>query len=362
MLIIIQMLNSSQQVPEISQLAQPQEDKTETDNLETRVENDAQTTAQILRNDPALLSAYSIPASHVPEYAANAPSFHTPVSTSVEPVLLGSSSELQENATIPPTRESKSSEESELRLESLPGPDPIEAGSTLEADPDKPPSANEKVGAGTEMTSTVDMDVDTALKKANTQEDLRHPSHLTAATASHSLLSEIRPELEPTNKKPNHHIGSSVDVRSREPLDSTDTESDHTHNSVHLVEPERQSTQLPASTVEHEPAAKTLQEITLAELKAQRAALVASLAALPNIQNLVAEREPADNASETSDSEPTDAEITAAANKLVQGHIKLLHEYNEIKDVGQGLMGLIADQRGVRIVEVQDEFGLESKD
>ncbi|ORY16096.1 DNA repair protein [Clohesyomyces aquaticus] len=52
----------------------------------------------------------------------------------------------------------------------------------------------------------------------------------------------------------------------------------------------------------------------------------------------------------------------AAANSIVKKHITLLHEYNEIKDVGQGLMGLIADQRGVRIVEVQDEFGLTNHD
>ena len=29
-------------------------------------------------------------------------------------------------------------------------------------------------------------------------------------------------------------------------------------------------------------------------------------------------------------------------------------EYNELKDMGQGLMGLIADQRGARIVEVPE--------
>lgn len=52
----------------------------------------------------------------------------------------------------------------------------------------------------------------------------------------------------------------------------------------------------------------------------------------------------------------------AAANKIVKGHIKLLHEYNELKDVGQGLMGLIADQRAVRIVEVQAEFGVDAED
>jgi hypothetical protein len=47
---------------------------------------------------------------------------------------------------------------------------------------------------------------------------------------------------------------------------------------------------------------------------------------------------------------------------MVNKHIKLLHEYNEIKDVAQGLMGMIADRRGVRIVEIQNEFGITSND
>ncbi|KAH7087844.1 Swi5-domain-containing protein [Paraphoma chrysanthemicola] len=104
--------------------------------------------------------------------------------------------------------------------------------------------------------------------------------------------------------------------------------------------------------------AKTPQEITLAELKAQKAALLASLATLPAIQILMEE------SAETidGDDEPTESEIVAAANKIVKDHIKLLHEYNELKDVGQGLMGLIADQRGVRIVEVQEEFGVDAND
>ncbi|KAL2002601.1 hypothetical protein VTN02DRAFT_6411 [Thermoascus thermophilus] len=48
--------------------------------------------------------------------------------------------------------------------------------------------------------------------------------------------------------------------------------------------------------------------------------------------------------------------------KTVQRHIRLLHAYNEIKDVGQGLMGLIADARGVRQVDVQSEFGVGTND
>jgi hypothetical protein len=107
------------------------------------------------------------------------------------------------------------------------------------------------------------------------------------------------------------------------------------------------------------PPAKTPQEITLAELKAQKSAMLASLAALPAIQVLMEEHARATNISEDyDDDEPTEADIMLAANKIVKDHIKLLHEYNELKDVGQGLMGLIADQRGVRIVEVNEEFGI----
>ena len=107
---------------------------------------------------------------------------------------------------------------------------------------------------------------------------------------------------------------------------------------------------------------KTPQEITLAELKTQKAALLASLGSLPAIQVLVEESASSDAEMDDGDGAPTDSDIIAAANRIVKEHIKLLHEYNELKDVGQGLMGLIADQRGVRIVEVQEEFGIDAKD
>lgn len=107
---------------------------------------------------------------------------------------------------------------------------------------------------------------------------------------------------------------------------------------------------------------RSSQETTLAELKAQRAALIASLAVLPNLQELTTSSETSEAASQSASAEMTDSEIMAAANRIVKKHIKLLHEYNEIKDVGQGLMGLIAEQRGARIVEIQDEFGISPKD
>lgn len=110
------------------------------------------------------------------------------------------------------------------------------------------------------------------------------------------------------------------------------------------------------------PLSKTPQDRTLMELKEQRAALLHSLANLPAIQVLVEESDYIEAEADNAHNGPTEADVMAAANKIVREHIKLLHEYNELKDVGQGLMGLIADQRGVRIVEVQEEFGIEAKD
>lgn len=111
---------------------------------------------------------------------------------------------------------------------------------------------------------------------------------------------------------------------------------------------------------------------TIADMTAQRAALLDSLASIPSISSLLqtqnqptastlADTDSGASASVTSSS-PPDTAVLGAAKNIIAQHIKLLHTYNEIKDIGQGLMGLIADARGVRIVEVQEEFGIGTKD
>ena len=52
---------------------------------------------------------------------------------------------------------------------------------------------------------------------------------------------------------------------------------------------------------------------------------------------------------------------TTAAD-TVKNHIRLLHEYNEIRDIGTGLMGIIADNRGVQLKEVYPDFGVDVDD
>ncbi|KAK9390267.1 Swi5-domain-containing protein [Lipomyces mesembrius] len=44
--------------------------------------------------------------------------------------------------------------------------------------------------------------------------------------------------------------------------------------------------------------------------------------------------------------------------QTIKRHIKLLKEYNEIRDVGLGLIGMIADTRGVRVADVMPEYGV----
>ncbi|KAK6541483.1 hypothetical protein TWF694_007292 [Orbilia ellipsospora] len=50
------------------------------------------------------------------------------------------------------------------------------------------------------------------------------------------------------------------------------------------------------------------------------------------------------------------------AKATIQRHIKLLHDFNEIRDVGLHLIGMIADERGVGLKQVLGEFGVTEKD
>lgn len=54
--------------------------------------------------------------------------------------------------------------------------------------------------------------------------------------------------------------------------------------------------------------------------------------------------------------------VLHAAKAVTQERIRRLNQYNEMRDIGQGLMGIIAESRGVRIKEVQEEFDISAKD
>ncbi|KAH8595821.1 Swi5-domain-containing protein [Bisporella sp. PMI_857] len=93
-------------------------------------------------------------------------------------------------------------------------------------------------------------------------------------------------------------------------------------------------------------------DVVMAELKSMK------MASLQNRNSAVE----AELAASTAKLEEITKELKAPAAETVKEHIKLLHEYNDIRDVGQGLIGMIADNRGVRIGELYEEFGVGLKD
>jgi DNA repair protein Swi5/Sae3 len=93
------------------------------------------------------------------------------------------------------------------------------------------------------------------------------------------------------------------------------------------------------------------------EQKAQRERKMTTLqASISKLESQIADTEAQLSETRSSLKSPDDVSDT------IKNHIRSLHSYNEIKDVGQGLMGLIAEARGVRYVDVQREFGIEAGD
>jgi hypothetical protein len=55
-------------------------------------------------------------------------------------------------------------------------------------------------------------------------------------------------------------------------------------------------------------------------------------------------------------------ELLRKAHAIGKTHIKQLHRYNEIRDAGLGLIGMVAESRKLRIKDVMEEFGVTNAD
>ncbi|CAG04879.1 unnamed protein product, partial [Tetraodon nigroviridis] len=62
------------------------------------------------------------------------------------------------------------------------------------------------------------------------------------------------------------------------------------------------------------------------------------------------------------DAEITQLEAEGYNEKELEHHINMLHEYNDIKDIGQSLLGRIAALRGTTTRDLYSHFGLELED
>jgi hypothetical protein len=54
--------------------------------------------------------------------------------------------------------------------------------------------------------------------------------------------------------------------------------------------------------------------------------------------------------------------VLQQSKALVKEHISRLTQYNEIRDIGLGLIGIVADMRRERVRDVQEEFGVTDGD
>ena len=93
---------------------------------------------------------------------------------------------------------------------------------------------------------------------------------------------------------------------------------------------------------------KTSLEARLAELQAKRS-------------NLVAKGHDAKSPCDSSPEQQATQALTSA-HAVIKSHIALLQRYNEMKDVGLGLMGMVAESRGVRVSSVLEDYGMSDKD
>ena len=66
--------------------------------------------------------------------------------------------------------------------------------------------------------------------------------------------------------------------------------------------------------------------------------------------------------STTPDLTPAQRAVLTEAQAVLDGHIKLLGQYNELKDAGMMMLGLIAEREGRVVREVMEERGVGEDD
>ncbi|PPJ54677.1 hypothetical protein CBER1_06000 [Cercospora berteroae] len=123
------------------------------------------------------------------------------------------------------------------------------------------------------------------------------------------------------------------------------------NSAVPATSQEPKPAQAPNSRVPALQAKQAALQSKLADLQAQRTAYIEK-ATLPSGLAMP----------EDWNEEERAKQALATANGVIKEHITALHRYNETKDIGLGLMGLVAEGRGVRQKIVMEEFGIGEKD
>ncbi|KXS94099.1 hypothetical protein AC579_2515 [Pseudocercospora musae] len=108
---------------------------------------------------------------------------------------------------------------------------------------------------------------------------------------------------------------------------------------------------------------KTSQPTTIpSHLSAKHTNLKSHLASLQLEKSNLISRSTTIPIPETWTQEDKSKAALSTAQARIKEHISLLHSYNEIKDIGLGLLGLLAEGRGVRVKDLMGEFEMGEKD
>lgn len=105
-------------------------------------------------------------------------------------------------------------------------------------------------------------------------------------------------------------------------------------------------------------ARRAAMETKKAELQAKLTSLQHQRAELVAASQLAAQSEILTPGSD----DQTTLRAVASAKHVVKDHIALLHRYNEIKDIGQGLMGLLAEESGALMATVMKDYDMDEED
>ncbi|KAI5208571.1 hypothetical protein E4T39_01422 [Aureobasidium subglaciale] len=100
----------------------------------------------------------------------------------------------------------------------------------------------------------------------------------------------------------------------------------------------------------------------LEALRARQAALESTVAELLSQRTCLVDPLSTPSSSEAGETDSRAKTAVETANTKIKSQIRQLQQYNDIKDIGTQLMGLIAEKRGCRIGEVQEEFGINAED
>ncbi|KAF1983471.1 hypothetical protein K402DRAFT_396718 [Aulographum hederae CBS 113979] len=192
----------------------------------------------------------------------------------------------------------------------------------------------------------------------------------------------------PSNEEISHGLGLPLPTNPPE----TDMLARIEGQTIPSSSPPHSSTSMPSSPPKATPETKRINALqsrnsalssNISTLQTRKAELLSSLSAHPTIKAQlqtkhmpIPQTQPQSQHStkhsttrETKDSELKDqddndedqenqAKILTTAKALLKNHIRLLTAYNEIRDIAQGLMGMVAEARGVRMRDLCEEFGV----